>query len=114
MRRFVLIKSYENLIEKSTLEKVRNISSSGNIFKNIQIPKKYIDYLLKNKFMNQLLTISLFILLTTFISTIRTWFIDLFTAIWVISMFSLTLSVFFAAVYWNYRKLKQFEPNIII
>ncbi len=113
--RFDIINSYENFIENSKIDEAFNTYSSGNTFKNLQIPDKYIEYLLRNKLMNKTLSIIVpIIILIMLFSTIRLYNLDQVAALWGISMMSLALSFISIISFISFIKMRKYGPNRLV
>lgn len=109
---FDLIRSHENIIENCEISKAQNQYSSGNTFKNIQIPDKQKDHLLKNKLtIKILLMVMSLVLITTISGVMRVWNKDLVAAIWGLTMMSFVLLTALIASIFLYREMRQYKPN---
>jgi len=113
--RLDLIRSHENYIEKSNFDEAYNDFSSGNTFKNIQIPEKCNAYLLKNKLPKKLLLIILPIVsLIMLSSSIRLWRRNRFASLWILTFLAICLLITSISNYYCYREMRKYPPNKIL
>ena len=109
---FNLIRSHENHIENCNFDEAFSDFSSGNIFKDIQIPEEYWVYLMKNKFFKKFnLPIIAIVPLIFLSSTMNLWRRDSSASLWPLSLCIIFLLVALVSTSLLYREMRKYPPN---
>ncbi|MFW9896474.1 MAG: hypothetical protein ACFFD7_11770 [Candidatus Thorarchaeota archaeon] len=109
-----LIKSYDNTFNKGSIEEAVNTYSAGNVFSNIKLHQKYVNFLLKSKVITKVfLMITPIIVLIILSGTIHFWNIEPELAFLGLVWMGIILLVVSTTNILNYRKMRKYGPNIL-